>query len=220
MLTPPAAPDGINLALTAYRHLRGMVMRGELAAGEAIQERRLAEALGLSRTPVRDALGRLEGERLLARQGRLLVVASLSPAEVIDILQLRRLLEGEAARLAATRMAEAAIAALRAALLRMKDEQSLTDEAHWAQDDALHRGIADASGNAEMGRVIHDLRQRTRIFGLHRIPERFARGREEHLAILDAIAARAPEEAAQRMRHHLDQARDAIIATLRRELAA
>jgi DNA-binding GntR family transcriptional regulator len=193
-----------------------MLLRGELAAGQMVQERRLAERLGLSRTPVRDALGRLEGERLLARNGRMLVVSTITLHEVIDILSIRRMLEGQATRIAATRMMPDEAGAIRDAILGMKDGKLITDEAHWANDDLLHLAVAEASGNAELRRLVEELRQRTRMFGLHRIPARFEQGKAEHLAILDAIEARAPDEAEARMRHHIDQARDAIIATLQR----
>ncbi|MFC0407072.1 GntR family transcriptional regulator [Roseomonas elaeocarpi] len=204
------------MALTAYARLRAMMDEGLLAAGQIVQERRLAEELGLSRTPVRDALGRLEGERLLQRNGRMLVVATITVPEIMDILRIRWLLEGEAAQQAALHMDAGEVASIRAEILGMEKGQLLTDEAHWALDDRLHLGVALASGNAELRRLVTELRQRTRMFGLHRIPARFEQGKQEHLAILDAIAAREPERAAELMRVHLDHARDAIIATLRR----
>ncbi|GBQ27401.1 transcriptional regulator [Gluconacetobacter azotocaptans DSM 13594] len=203
-----------SLAASAYGRLRTFLFSGELPAGALIQERRLAEQLGLSRTPVRDALSRLEGERLLSRNGRLLFVATVSVREIIDILHIRRLIEGDAARMAATRMTTAQIEAIRGAILGMEDGGLVTDDAHWANDDLLHRGIADASGNRELSRLIGELRQRTRMFGLTRLPERFDRGKDEHLAILDAIAARDCNAAEDRMRLHLDRARDAIISML------
>jgi DNA-binding GntR family transcriptional regulator len=213
------SPNDTNLAFTAYLRLRAMLLKGELAAGQVVQERRLAGLLGLSRTPVRDALGRLEGERLLARNGGLLVVTTITLHEIADILQIRRLLEGDAARQAALQMRPEAIGVIRGAILGMRHCGVTSDEAHWAADDVLHLGIAEASGNAELKRLVGDLRQRTRMFGLHRIPTRFDSGRAEHLAILDAIAARAPDDAQARMQHHIDQARDAIIATLQRSPA-
>jgi DNA-binding GntR family transcriptional regulator len=218
-LATATAPPDTNLALVAYARLRGMLLRGELAAGQPVQERRLAELLGLSRTPVRDALGRLEGERLLARNAGLLVVTTITLHEIADILAIRRLLEGDAARQAARHMRAAQILPIRDAILCMDDCGSITDEAHWALDDMLHLGIAGASGNLELRRLVGELRQRTRMFGLHRIPARFGSGRQEHLAILDAIEARAPDEAQARMQHHIDQARDAILATLQRSPA-
>ena len=98
-----------------------------------------------------------------------------------------------------------------------RSSTAIDDENHWKVDDLVHLGIAEASRNAEVRRLILELRQRTRMFGLQRIPDRFERGRDEHLSILQAIADRAPDEAARLMAHHIDQARDAIIATIRRE---
>jgi len=118
---PLTVLDDPSLAATAYAQLRGMLLRGELAPGQIIQERLLAEHFGLSRTPVRDALGRLEGERLLTRNGRALVVATITLQEVIDILQIRRLLESEAAYLAAGRMPHARIEEIRTELTAMED---------------------------------------------------------------------------------------------------
>jgi DNA-binding GntR family transcriptional regulator len=203
-----------SLALSAYHRLRGMVLSGVLAGGQIIQERRLAEQLGLSRTPVREALGRLEGEGLLRRDGRVLLCATVTVQEVLEILSVRRSLEADAAASAAMRMDTAQVAALRASLDAMADPGSVTDDQHWATDDILHLTLADASGNSLLSRLIRDLRQRTRMFGLRRIPGRFDIGKREHLEILDAVAARDVDGAAAAMRMHLDHARDAILATL------
>ncbi len=213
MTTSPPGHD-ISLALSAYERLRGMVLSGVIAGGQVIAERRLAEQLGLSRTPVREALGRLEGEGLLRRDGRHLLCAGVSMAEVMEILSVRRLLEAEAAAIAATGMPAAQVEGIRDAILGMDDPDGVTDDEHWANDDLLHLAVARASGNTLLLRLVRDLRQRTRMFGLRRIPGRFGQGKAEHLAILDAIAARDPEAAASRMRRHLDHAREAILATL------
>ncbi|SEF15824.1 DNA-binding transcriptional regulator, GntR family [Rhizobiales bacterium GAS191] len=211
---------GPLLALATYGRLRAMLLTGELAGGQVIQERRLAEQLGSSRTPVRDALGRLEGEGLVIRNGRYLLVATVSVDEVLEILSVRRSLEADAVSGATDRMPPAQIEAIRAAISGMSDPFSVTDDEHWANDDLLHLSIADASGNRLLARLIRDLRQRTRMFGLRRIPSRFEAGKREHVAILDAIAARRAGEAAALMQSHIDHARDAIIASLTRTARA
>ncbi|MBO1358509.1 MULTISPECIES: GntR family transcriptional regulator [Acetobacter] len=214
-LFPPsegAAPD--SLARTAYTRLLSLLLSGELAPGDLIQERRLADWQELSRTPVRDALNRLEAERLLTRKGRHLFVATISVREIIDILHARRLLEGEAARIAATKMDQHQVTAIRTAVQEMTDAGDVEDEQHWRVDDMLHLGIADAAENGEIRRMIGALRQRTRMFGLRRIPGRFDIGRLEHLRILDAIEARNPAAAAQAMCDHIDHAQQAIVALL------
>jgi DNA-binding GntR family transcriptional regulator len=111
-------------------------------------------------------------------------------------------------------MSAAQIAALRSAILGMTDPYSVTDEQHWGNDDRLHLAIAEASGNQLLTRLIRELRQRTRMFGLRRIPSRFEAGKTEHVAILDALAARKPGRAAELMQIHIDHARDGILAAL------
>ncbi|MBO1324444.1 GntR family transcriptional regulator [Acetobacter sp. TBRC 12305] len=211
-LSDQAAPE--SLALVAYNRLRALLLAGELAPGSLIQERKLAEWQGLSRTPVRDALNRLETERLLTRKDRLLFVTTISVREIIDILNARRLLESEAARAAVSRMSAAEIASIRAAILEMGKAGEVSDNLHWQVDDMVHFGIADAAGNSEIRRMIGELRQRTRMFGMRRIPSRFENGMNEHLAILDAIEAQDAALAAERMAHHIDRARQAIVAML------
>ena len=91
-----------SLSDQAYERLLDMLLAGELAAGDILQERRLAEALAISRTPVREALSRLESDGLLTRlRGRLLTVRQFTAAEFMDALNVRKLLELEAASLAA-----------------------------------------------------------------------------------------------------------------------
>ena len=120
----------VSLAASAYERLHGMVLSGVIAGGQVIQERRLAGQLGLSRTPVREALGRLEGEGLLRREGRHLLCSNVSVAEVMEILSVRRLLEAEAARSAAVRLPLPQLEGLRAAILGMADPGSVTDDEH------------------------------------------------------------------------------------------
>jgi DNA-binding GntR family transcriptional regulator len=205
---------GPVLAVATYGRLRGMLLSGELAGGQVIQERRLADQIGLSRTPVRDALGRLEGEGLLIRNGRYLMVATVSVDEVLEILSVRRSLEADAVRGAVGRMPPSRIEAIRAAILGMADPFYVSDDDHWANDDLLHLSIAEHSGNRLLARLVRDLRQRTRMFGLRRIPGRFEHGKREHVAILDALASGKVDEAASLMQAHIDHARDAIIASL------
>ncbi len=128
---PTLAAADPGLTLTAYHQLRGMVLSGSLVGGQIIQERRLAERLGLSRTPVRGALDRLEGEGLLRREGRVLICTTVSVQEVLEILSVRRSLEADAAQAAAARMTTGQIDAVRHAILGMADPASVTDDEHW-----------------------------------------------------------------------------------------
>ena len=88
-----------SLGQRAYDLLLGILLAGELRPNDVVMERRLAEKLGISRTPLREAIRRLEGEKLLERQkGGTIVVSPMSVEGFLNILSVRRLLEGEAVR--------------------------------------------------------------------------------------------------------------------------
>jgi DNA-binding GntR family transcriptional regulator len=116
------AGDSRKLSVVAYSALLDMILRGTIAAGEPVTERLIAARLGMSRTPVREAVRRLEGEGTLERQrSGALVVRPYSMETFLHALAVRRLLEGEAARLAAGKIAPALIADARARISRLRD---------------------------------------------------------------------------------------------------
>lgn len=220
-MTDPDAPllstdadAALNLARGAFEALRKMILHGELAGGVSLNERHLADRLGLSRTPVREALGRLIGEGYVVREGRRLIVGSVRVEDIMEILTVRRAVEGEAAEIAAGRCDPALIEQVRQAVLGMVSPAEVTPERHWSVDDLVHLTIAEATGNRLMIRLVTDLRERTRMFGLARIPRRFEPGKAEHLAILDAIRDGDGPAASAAMRLHIDNARRGILDTL------
>ncbi|CRL45311.1 Bacterial regulatory proteins, gntR family [Sodalis glossinidius str. 'morsitans'] len=94
-----------NLSAKAYDVLLNMLINRELPVNSILQERRLADMLMISRTPVRDALNKLENEGFIGRSGgRTLVVKEFSIRDLIETLHVRRTLEAEAVRLAAGRV--------------------------------------------------------------------------------------------------------------------
>jgi DNA-binding GntR family transcriptional regulator len=202
------------MADRAMEQIRDMIFSGDLPGGAVIQDRKLAEQLGLSRTPVREALGRLAGEGYLRRDKRLLTVHSVSVEEVMEILATRWLLEGETARLAAGRISSKQIEMLKSAILGMVDPNEVSHDRHWTVDDLIHLSIAEASGNRLMAKLVKDLREKTRMFGLSRIPRRFDPGKAEHLSIIDAIERGDGEAASRAMREHIDKARQGILDLL------
>src|ERR1700742_3710584 len=112
----PDAPVEPALALSdmAHKALMDMLSSGELAPNELVTERQIALKLGISRTPTREAIRRLEGERMLERQrSGALVVRALPVEEYLSIVAVRRLVEGESARLAAGRVPRADLERLR-----------------------------------------------------------------------------------------------------------
>lgn len=205
------APSGDqSLTQNAYDAVLQMIQSGVLSNGEVVNERRLAEQLGLSRTPVREALGRLEGSEYLRRSGRTLLVNGVELSEILEIMAVRILLESDAARNAAGKMPAAKLADLRQRLMAMTRPDQVTASSHWEVDDYLHLSIAETSGNKLSLRLIGELRTRTRMFGKEMVPTRFESGREEHLAIIDAIEAGDGERAAKAMAQHIEGARYGI----------
>ncbi len=213
-----SAPDK-RLALQAYEEILKLIENGAAAPGEVVTERRLADRLSMSRTPVRDALLMLEGEGLLIRQGsRGLQVKQMRIEEYLDALQIRLMLEPPVARLAAGKMPDADIEELRATLDGLLIEAGAEADRAIVRsvDEALHGGLARAVGNQQLAQIIQTLRRQTQMFDLRAIPERFEDTCREHLALLDAVQSGNGEAAAQAMTTHLECVRDSIIAKLTR----
>lgn len=208
-----------RLALQAYGQLLDLIMSGELKPGGLIQERRLAEHLSMSRTPLRDALLMLEGEGLVVRQaGRSLQVKHLDLADFMENLAIRRLLESEAARTAAGRVPPAELAVLDErlqGLLQLIQAGETPDRVVVRSvDEDLHGAIAEAAGNRQMAAIIRNLRRQTLMFDLRSIPERREATCREHLAIVKALTEGSGEAAAAAMTQHLDSVRQSIVRRL------
>jgi DNA-binding GntR family transcriptional regulator len=208
---PPPA-----LSELAHKALKEMLLSGELAPNEVVTERQIALQLGISRTPLREAVRRLEGERLLERQrSGALVVRALPVEEYMHILNVRRLVEGEAARLAAGRVPLAELELLRSRIAEaLQLPEDAVTPAFRASDRDLHALIAAASGNPVLQQVIADLRTRTSMFRFGRLPSRRKAVCAEHLAIIDALVAGDSERAQQATHEHVDQVRLMILARL------
>ncbi|GGF63132.1 GntR family transcriptional regulator [Azorhizobium oxalatiphilum] len=199
-----------RLTEVAYRQLLDMILSGQLEAGSVVQERKLAKALDVSRTPLRDALFRLEGEGLLIRRGEgALQVKTVTLEDYSHALRVRVTLEREAARLAAGHVPANVLAPLRARIVQLvKAAEAAGGELPGrddldAVDELLHEAIAEGSGNPLMADLIRQVRQRSRLFGLERRPGRIREICAEHLEIIDALAAGKGDEACTAMERHL-----------------
>lgn len=204
-----------SLAEVAYDSVFRMILSRELPGGTVIQERKLADALGISRTPTREALVRLEGEGWLVRlTERLLSVKVVTLEEYLQALSVRQLLECDAIEAATGSIAPERLAELRHMLDKLKADATPTNEDHWAFDDALHNGIADAGGNAVAARIIRSLRNITRLFESQTVPQRLRPGIAEHEAILGALESGKPARARKAMTKHLEQVRAGVLDNL------
>lgn len=207
--------DKPNLTEQVYEQLIDILIRGELQPGDVIVERRMAERLNASRTPVREALGRLEAEGLVYKQpSRGVTVSPFSTEAFVELLNVRQLLESEAARLAAGRIPQDRLDSIRAALhdLGKQPKPSLSDI--WDVDDILHGAVADAAGNSLLAGMIRDLRRRTHVFNAYRNPVSPKFGVEENTSLLDAIASGDQDRAHKAMTEHIESVKVAIIDRL------
>jgi DNA-binding GntR family transcriptional regulator len=213
------SPDK-RLALQAYEQILDLILNGGAKPGELVNERRLADALKMSRTPVRDALLMLEGEGLLLRQGsRGLQVKQMRIEDFMDALQVRLLLEPPVARMATGKVPPERIRRVRD-LITEVSEAERTGPADRGLvrdiDEGVHGMITDAIENQQLSSIILTMRRQTQMFDLRSMPERFADSCEEHLTILDALESGDGDRAAEAMTSHLVQVRNSIINRLSR----
>ncbi|WP_431285194.1 GntR family transcriptional regulator [Humitalea sp. 24SJ18S-53] len=199
----------------AYEKLVEMLLSRRLSADTPVAERRLAIELGVSRTPLREALHRMEGEGLLLRRSDgTLTVRRLDIEELLEVLNVRRLLEVEATGAAAGAIPRTRLEALRARVLRLLEEGDPESPERLALDLAIHQAIGEACGNRTLAGLITDLRRRTQLLATRRTPERLEPVCAEHLAILDALAAGDAQAAKAAMAAHVDSTRAGILRRL------
>jgi DNA-binding GntR family transcriptional regulator len=190
-----------------------MILAGALMPGDLLQEAKLGDELAMSRTPVREAIKRIEAEGLAIQQGRFLKVRTLAAAEVEEIFYLRGVLERQCARNAIS-IDPHILDGLEERLLVLQREGPGEEEEPRQVDDDFHYALARAAGNQVMVRTIADLRRRTCMFDHSQIPERFLISCNEHLEIIQALRGKDGERAAVLMTEHIGHARDAILGRL------
>jgi len=199
--------ENLTLWERVYQHLREEILANRLQPGAVLGEVALAESLGVSRGPVREALGRLAAEGLVVvRPRRGAVVSALSASEFLEAYQVREALETLAVRLAVPRLADEEIERLQALVEEQGRRAELGEvEAFFQANAAFHELIVAASGNRtleEMHRQLvgHMGRYRMRSVALRGTLKRSV---GEHRAILRAIKARDAEKAAQLLGEHI-----------------
>lgn len=204
-LTPVGGP--VSLEKLAYDTIKEAILSFRLKPGEDLVESDLAAQLNISKTPVRDALLRLEKEGLVVKiPYRGASVSDVNQQVMNEIFEIRTALEGLATRQAATRMSEAEIA--QAAELVEQHEQALNradnDEAS-RLNRRFHEMIVQKTPNKWLKQILANLDEHLRRY---RTLSNFQKGRLgksilEHRRILDAIRNRQPEEAEEAMKEHL-----------------
>jgi DNA-binding GntR family transcriptional regulator len=203
----PLAPDRVTLAGRALAGLRAAIVDGRLEAGERYSVAALADRLGVSRTPVREALLVLERQGLVRfERNKGVRIVAPSAADLEEVFVLRLLLEVPAARRAATRLTEADLDALDGELDAMAAEAQRGAEGPFmAHDQRFHEILLDAAGNRRLAVQVDQLRDHVRLRGASTVGRSRDMGaiHAEHVAVRDALRAGDADGAAEAMRAHL-----------------
>lgn len=199
-----------------YKALLDAIRAGRLLPGDRIREEDVAQSLGVSRTPVREALQHLQARRLVeVAPGRGIVVVELTTQQVMELYAMREVLEGAAARFAAQHAVGAEIAMMHELLQEFVAAEG--NPPRLARiNNALHRTIYEAARNRYLPDALNNLEDalsllRNTTFSL---PERHASADREHRAIVAAIESRDSEGAEAASRLHIREAQRARLRML------
>ncbi|MFG6500846.1 MULTISPECIES: GntR family transcriptional regulator [Sulfitobacter] len=203
-----------TLGDATFKRLKAMILDGTLEPGTRLSEKKFADHLGVSRTPVREAIGQLVSEGLAKRSaGSAPVVSSVSLNEIMEILHVRSLLECEAARKAASSgKSTTELIDIRNKIQGFIDGPRPTAAEHSALDMRLHFILAEMAGSNLLLELIESLKVKTGMYDQGSIPDRLVPGCEEHIALIDAVIAKEPDAASAAMKLHLSNVRESIIS--------
>ncbi|MCG7393829.1 GntR family transcriptional regulator [Microvirga sp. ACRRW] len=199
---------GIPLSEAVFRSLCQALRAGLYRPGDRLREEDVAQRLKVSRTPVREALGRLLAKGFVEPAGgRGLIVRSLGPAEVLELYAMREILEGAAARLAAQHASQPEIDAL--IDLEQSFEAHTNDPAEMARlNRAFHEMIFRSARNRYLDSALQELQDGIALLGAttFSVAARPSTAAQEHRALIDAIAARDADRAEKIARSHIQEA--------------
>ncbi len=215
--------------LDSYKPLRELVLdaireaiiNGTLKPRERLMEIQLADELGVSRTPIREALRKLELEGFIVmvpRKGA--YVADISFKDIADVYEIRAALEGLAAGLAAERITDEELEAMERHLVEKADAISHHDMERLVEVDAkFHELIYRSSRNERLLPIMNNLREQIQRFRATSLayPGRMKQSLEEHRAIVEAIQARDSAMARQLAHEHIENAEQSMIESIKKD---
>jgi DNA-binding GntR family transcriptional regulator len=214
---PPYVRPTSNLNDVVHAALKEAILHRRLTPGSRLDEVKVAGDLGVSRTPVREALQRLAAEGLaVIVPHRGAFVVSLSGQDVEELYEIREALEGLAARLAATRAAPVTLVALEQVLQEYAEVVRQDDRGRIILlDSQFHDGVARAGQNGRLLQAIQSYREQLRLLRTTSaaIPGRPARSLHEMTAVLKALRSHDPDAAEVEMRGHIRSVRDDVVAS-------
>ena len=211
--------DSRLLREVAYERLKDAIRHANLPPGEPLSENRISRMLGISRTPVREALQMLAQEGLVEIiPGRAVRIANRSFKAVVDVLYIRSLLEPGLVRLATENATPEQMDRLWECMATMEQAVRDEDRRAWARADALwHETMSAACPNDLLGEMT--LQMHNRIHRYSSIDnelkiEQLRKGTAEHRAIMEAMRAQDADAAEQAMRDHLENLRNNLFDQL------
>lgn len=199
-----------ELGIQAYQAVKAMILSRELKPGEKIIQDKLAEELGISRTPLRSALEKLEAESLvesLPRRG--MIVKTLTPNEIIEIYECRMALEETAIKLICEKDASSFVEQAKSLFAPFQNKSTFSQKEYQEADLKFHELIISSCGNTRLHKIfmLGNLLNAIDQIGLVRSSQETL---VEHNLIIDAVASKNAEKAAQFMHDHLAHSKKLI----------
>lgn len=211
-------PSTLSLGNQAYQELKRIILERQIPPGGKLNEGELAAALGISRTPIREAINRLEKEglvKIVPQRGAFVV--QFTEKDIYEIFLIRENLEGLAAYLAAGKAAEKDLARLEAAVEGFSEPFDEKEIQRYAREDfKFHQTVVQFSEAHRLIGLISTLHDFIRIFRLTTVgfSGRMKSSLEEHRGLFEAMRQRRPEEAERRMREHIRNVRDGVMENI------
>lgn len=203
-----------SLADQVFDKLENDIIQGVYPKGEVLTELKLVEQLGVSRTPIREALRRLEHERLIADTGKGSVVLGITEDDLLDIMNIRERIEGLAAYYAALNMTEAGRQELKHIVDLQEFYFSRQDAEHLRKvDDEFHDAICNLSGRTVIKDTLVPLHRKTRRYRRLSMEDwnRSIHTTKEHRAIYEAVISGDAELASELTAQHIANAKEHMI---------
>lgn len=201
--------------------IREMIRSAELSRGQKIDEKHLSELMGVSRTPVREALRVLHSEGLvdlIPHKGAYVTTPSIE--ELQDLFEVMSVLEGTCARLSASRMTKEDLRKIQTLHRNLEKHYRKRDhEAYLETNHNLHMMVQKLSGNKVLNDVLNGLRQKILLYRHRQLyyKNRFEKSMQEHTQILKALQQGDPSQAEEAMKQHLIRQCEALVDLYTRE---
>lgn len=203
----------------AYERLKDALQHADLEPGQVLSETRLSEQLGISRTPVREALRQLAQEGLVqVIPGRAITVAVHSIRSVLDVVHIRSLLEPELVRLTTDVLSSAELKEMKDAVEEMEEACQGGDQVNWSRADTrFHDILGEGCPNRLLGEIVTQMRNRAHHLAnidSQTNPARLLACTKEHREIAEALERKDGLAAANATRRHIEKLKESLFARL------